>query len=1011
VNEDAATPPGWTFICELEEILPEGGVCALIGARQIALFRVGDAIHALDDLDPASGVHVLSRGIIADIRGERVVASPLYKHHYSLSTGRCLEDPAHSVATHPVRVTGGRVFVHLQPADRDSVRSTCPYCGVGCGVLARNEGGSFQISGDPQHPANRGQLCSKGQALAETLGTYGRLLHPEIHGRRVSWEEAVGHVSEGLARTLKEHGPESVAFYVSGQLLTEDYYVANKLMKGFIGAANIDTNSRLCMASAAAGHVRAFGGDLVPGCYEDLELADLIVLVGANTAWCHPVLLNRITRAREERPGVKLLVIDPRRTATAELADLHLPIAAGTDVVLFNGLLTYLWRHGCADARFIRLHTEGLDCALQTACACAPDVNAVAAACGVDAALVGEFYRLFAACERVVTAFSQGVNQSSAGTDKVSSIINCHLLTGRIGRAGMGPFSLTGQPNAMGGREVGGMSNLLAAHIPLGDARRGPLVQQFWNSPHLPTRPGLKAVELFEAVHAGRIKAIWIMATNPVVSLPQADRVREALERCELVVVSDTASSTDTTALAQVLLPAAAWGEKDGTVTNSERCISRQRAFLPPPGQARPDWWIVSEVARRMGFAAQFPYSSPGEIFDEHARLSTFHNEGSRVFDIGALAGLTPEQYDQLAPVQWPFRRGQQAVARLFNNGHFAHLDGKARFVPTPHRKPVNAPDEAFPLVLNTGRVRDQWHTMTRTGRAPSLSEHVPEPYVDMHPEDARLSGVGAGELARVSTRWGTLCARVHTSEHSARGSVFVPIHWSAQNAAKARVGALVNPIVDPVSGEPELKHTPAAVAPFPVAWYGFVMTRRQVATRGISWWTRVQGPGWLRYELAGLEPPADWRAWTLEALPLPRAAEWVDFGDAGIYRAAHVAHDRLVTYLCIAPGPDLPSRGWVASLFEKDRLDEADRDALLAGEPQDPSADGGALVCSCYRVGRETIREAITARALVTIGQVGAHLKAGTRCGSCLPEIRALLLLQSAPLPARRPSAASVPG
>jgi assimilatory nitrate reductase catalytic subunit len=539
-----------------------------------------------------------------------------------------------------------------------ATHTTCPYCGVGCGVLARRDAsGAVEIGGDTEHPANRGRLCSKGTALADTIGLENRLLDPVVDGRRTNWDEALSHVAREFKSAIAEHGPQAVAFYVSGQLLTEDYYVANKLMKGFIGAANIDTNSRLCMASAVAGHKRAFGEDIVPVCYDDLELADLIVLVGSNAAWCHPVLFQRIARARESRPQMKIVVIDPRRTPTCDIADLHLPIRAGSDVWLFNGLLAYLRQHGHADTAFLQAHTIGAEVAEAVAASTAGDVGNVALACGVDETRLNEFFELFANTERAITAFSQGVNQSSAGTDKVNSIINCHLLTGRIGRPGMGPFSITGQPNAMGGREVGGLANTLAAHLEIADAGHRRLVQEFWNSPRIATQPGLKAVELFDAVYDGRIKALWIMATNPAVSLPDANKVRAALERCPLLVVSDCNARTDTTAFAHVLLPAAAWGEKDGTVTNSERRISRQRAFLPLPARAQPDWWIVCEVAKRMGFEQGFDYDHPQQIFDEHARLSGTANSGSRAFDISGLAGLSRAEYDALAPILLPRRR------------------------------------------------------------------------------------------------------------------------------------------------------------------------------------------------------------------------------------------------------------------------------------------------------------------------------------------------------------------
>jgi assimilatory nitrate reductase catalytic subunit len=898
------------------------------------------------------------------------------------------------------------------------VRTTCPYCGVGCGVRAQvGAGGAIEVAGDEAHPANAGRLCVKGAALGETLDLEGRLLHPVIReaggARRASWDEALDRVARGFQRVIAGHGPDAVAFYVSGQLLTEDYYVANKLMKGFIGSANIDTNSRLCMSSAVAGHKRAFGGDLVPVCYEDLELADLIVLVGSNTAWCHPILFQRIARAKEARPELKLVVIDPRRTATCELADLHLPVKSGTDVWLFNGLLSFLHQHGVVDTAFAGSHTAGMDEALKAALASAPDIRDVARACRLQAEAVGEFYRLFARTPKVVTAFSQGVNQSSSGTDKVNSIINCHLLTGRIGKPGAGPFSITGQPNAMGGREVGGLANMLAAHMELGNTEHRRIVQGFWNSPAVAGRPGLKAVELFEAIHAGQVKAVWIMATNPVVSLPDADRVREALKRCELVAVSDCVANTDTAALAHVLLPAAGWGEKDGTVTNSERRISRQRAFLPPAGEAKPDWWIISQVAARMGWPEAFAYASPHAIFDEHARLSGTDNGGTRGFDISGLAGLTPAQYDALEPIQWPvlpspspsmgegWGGGATAgTARLFSDGRFFHPDGRARFIAVDPRPPRHMPDEEYPLVLNTGRIRDQWHTMTRTGKSPRLSSHLPEPFVEIHPYDAMLNGVQDGALVRVASRWGALVARLKTSGDVPRRSVFVPIHWNDQYASDARVGALVNPVVDPVSGEPEFKHTPVRIEPFQVDWHGFVLSRRTLGMEAATWWTRIQGQRFLRYELGGRGQVADWPAWGRRLLGVADPeADWLEYCDdtAGIYRAAHVVDDRIEACVFVSPRPDLPSRAWLSGLFVQEKLEEVDRVGLLVGQPVNPQADTGPVVCSCFGVGRNVILDAIRKQGLSSAQQVGSCLKAGTNCGSCVPEIKSLIALAAA--------------
>ncbi len=618
-----------------------------------------------------------------------------------------------------------------------SVKTTCPYCGVGCGVIATPEpDGSVTIKGDPDHPANFGRLCSKGSALGETLGLEDRLLHPEIDGERVDWDTALDRVASTFRETISQHGPDSVALYVSGQILIEDYYVANKLMKGYVGSANIDTNSRLCMASSVAGHKRAFGSDTVPGTYRDLELADLVVLVGSNLAWCHPVLYQRIAAAKLERPEMRVVVIDPRVTATTELADLHLQIAPDTDVALFAGLLNHLVSSGSLDKRFLVHQTSGWGDALRAIKDV--DLGEVANATQVEAETLTAFYEMVAATEKTVTVYSQGVNQSTTGTDKVNAIINCHLATGRIGRPGMGPFSITGQPNAMGGREVGGLANMLACHMELENADHRRIVQSFWESPRIADKPGLKAVDLFKAVADGKVKAIWIMGTNPVDSLPDADKVAAALEACPFVVVSDVLRQTDTTRYADVLLPAAAWGEKSGTVTNSERRISRQRPFLPLPGAVRPDWRIISDVAKRMGFHMGFDYEAVAEIFREFAMLSAQENSGRRDFDIGGLANITDDAFEDFPPVQWPVSdlvEDGPWEKRFFADGRFFTPDTKGRLVPTPLKEKLSIEDTEF--VLNTGRVRDHWHTMTRTGLSPRLSAHMAEPYCEIHPGDA----------------------------------------------------------------------------------------------------------------------------------------------------------------------------------------------------------------------------------------------------------------------------------
>ena len=836
-------------------------------------------------------------------------------------------------------------------------------------------------------------------------------------------DDALDEVASGFQRIIDQHGPESVAWYVSGQLLTEDYYVANKLVKGFVGTANIDTNSRLCMSSAVAGHKRAFGEDIVPVSYEDLELADLVVLVGSNTAWCHPILFQRLVKAREKRPEMKLVVIDPRRTATSEMADLHLPIRPGTDVWLFNGLLSYLHQHGVIDTAFVEAHTSGFARAQAIVDNTAGDLRSVAAACKLDLGVLTEFCRLFARSDKVITAFSMGVNQSSSGTDKVNSIINVHLATGRIGKPGAGPFSITGQPNAMGGREVGGLSNMLAAHLDLDQPTHRALVQDFWQSPQIAAKPGLKAVDLFNAIDEGKVKAVWIMATNPVVSLPDADKIKRALAKCELVVVSDVMADTDTTAFAHVLLPAQGWGEKDGTVTNSERCISRQRAFLPPIGEARPDWWALSEVARRWGFAAQFPYASAHEIFDEHARLTAFGNHdvgpdssghiaaadgavrmnpdlraAPRYLNLSGLIGMDKIGYDRLDPVRWPV--AADADQAVFSDGRFYTPDRRARFIATSPQAPAGRLDDDYPLALNTGRVRDHWHTMTRTGLAPRLATHVAEPFVDLHPQDALLCGVREHDLARVTSAHGSCVVRVRMSGEMPRKSVFVPIHWNGQFASDARVGKLVNPVVDPVSGEPEFKHTPVSVEPFMVAWHGFALSRDSDAagtsplTPHAAWWTRITGDGYTRHELAGRRSDSTWssRARAMLGVDDPDA-DWLEYEDvsAGIFRAAHVVDGRINACLFISPRPDLPSRAWLSGLFAKPQLETEDRIGLLIGEPLSRSDDAGATVCSCFGVGRKTIEAAIKG-GCATPAELGAKLKCGTNCGSCVPELKGII-------------------
>jgi assimilatory nitrate reductase catalytic subunit len=596
----------------------------------------------------------------------------------------------------------------------------------------------------------------------------------------------------------------------------------------------------------------------------------------------------------------------------------------------------------------------------------------------------------------VVTLFSQGINQYSYGTDKVNSIINCHLLTGRIGRPGMGPFSITGQPNAMGGREVGGLANQLAAHMDIARAEHRGLVQRFWRSPVIAQREGLKAVELFDAIAAGRIKAVWIMATNPAVSLPDSWRVRAALQQCELVIVSDVVRHTDTTQYAHVLLPAQAWGEKDGTVTNSERRISRQRAFLPTQGEARPDWWIVAAVARRMGFAAAFGWQRSADVWREHAALSGFENHGQRDFDVSGLADISDAAYDALLPVQWPVNARQpHGTVRLFADGRFFTDSGKARFVAVGARTPANAPAGPYPLVLNSGRVRDHWHTLTRTGKSPRLSGHVVEPYVEIHPQDASRYAVQDQALATVASVWGEAVLRVRVREEQQVGSLFIPMHWNQQYSSLASVNCLVNPVTDPLSGQPEFKHTPVAIAPYAAAWYGFVLSRRRLAIQDAAYWSAARGKGLWRYEIAGEQPPRDWAGWVRALLCSPvDSIEWMEYLDAGSqrYRAARLVNGALESCIFIGPAFHLPSRDWLAQLFEQDGLDDNARRSLLTGKAAKGQQDRGRIVCACFSVGVNAIVDAIQSRHLTSAEQIGTALKAGTNCGSCVPELKALL-------------------
>jgi assimilatory nitrate reductase catalytic subunit len=862
-----------------------------------------------------------------------------------------------------------------RPAAEGAVRSTCPYCGVGCGVILTPDGvGGLSVTGDPEHPANFGRLCSKGSALGETVGLEGRLLAPRVFGQEVGWDAALGVVAKRFARTIAEHGPDSVALYVSGQLLTEDYYVANKLAKGFWGTANIDTNSRLCMASSVAGHRRAFGTDTVPGQYEDLELADLVVLVGSNLAWCHPVLYQRLAAAKAARPGMKVVVVDPRRTATCEIADLHLAIAPGGDVALFNALLDRIEAGGFASPAFLQQVT-GAEAAF------AASRSTDAGGTGLSKADLAAFLDLWTGTEKVVTVYSQGVNQSSHGTDKVNAILNCHLATGRIGRPGMGPFSVTGQPNAMGGREVGGLANMLACHLEIENPTHRAAVQGFWQSPVMADKPGLKAVDMFRAVGEGRIKAIWIIHTNPAVSMPEADLVAEALKSCPFVVVQDVTADTDTARLAHVLLPATAWGEKDGTVTNSERRISRQRAVLPAPGQARDDWRILAGVAGRMGWADAFGWDTPAEVFGEYAGLSGVAGGLGSDFDISDHAGIGESPYRDLRPFVWPANPRQRG-GRFFGDGTFHTPDGKARMIP------VRAPDpQAQGFRLNTGRIRDQWHTMTRTAKSPRLSAHLAEPFLELHPADALRTGVATADLVEVSNRLGRAILRVLVTDRVAPGQPFAPMHWTGETASLARVDALVAANPDPVSGQPDLKGATVELRKFAATWHGFAVSARPMRLE-VDYWAKARVQGGWRAEMAGETLPEDWIAAARVMFDLPKAevATVIDRAK-GLARVAFHGDGKLLAALFVAPGPVALARDQLAT-----RLGEGAPQDALAGRAEANRPDPGPTVCACLNVGLNAIREAIETGRALTVAALGEALGAGTSCGSCRPELAGLI-------------------
>ena len=709
----------------------------------------------------------------------------------------------------------------VAPADGPA-RAQCPYCGVGCGLELRPpapdaHNPSWGTRGDRHHPSSLGQVCIKGATVGETLH-HNRLTTPQWRARldqpfaAISWEQAFALLVDRIKATLARQGPAGLAIYGSGQFLSEDYYVANKLLKGALGSNNFDANSRLCMSSAVAGYTRSLGSDGPPCCYDDLDLADLVVLIGTNTAECHPVLFQRLLkRKRKVKEALRLVVVDPRHTPTAEGADLHLAIRPGTDLALLCGVGHLLLELQALDQPFIAAHTEGYGALEALWRQWTP--RRVADLCGIAVADLQQLALWWAEAAGVLSLWSMGVNQSREGTATVAGIINLHLVSGQIGRPGAGPFSLTGQPNAMGGREVGGLAHLLPGYRSVANPQHRAELEQHWGftAGSIASEPGLAVWEQIEAMERGELGLWWVAATNPLVSMPSLDRVRAAVARCPLVVLSEAYAGTETAAVAHLLLPAAQWSEKCGVMTNSERRVTLCQAFRQPPGEARPDWAIFAELGRRLGFVEQFSYDSSAEVFAEFIAITA-----GRLCD---LSGLSHALLAQHGPQQWPFALGTApgaGQARLYTAeapyprapvGHrFPTATGRARLWADPPLGLAEPPCDAYPLVLTVGRYLGHWHTMTRTAHVARLVKQHPEPLLEVHPLDAESHGLCNGELAELTSRRGSLRARVQVSERIRPGTVFLPMHWGGSHTNPCEANRLMHEEACEHSKQPELK-------------------------------------------------------------------------------------------------------------------------------------------------------------------------------------------------------------
>jgi anaerobic selenocysteine-containing dehydrogenase len=685
------------------------------------------------------------------------------------------------------------------------VKTVCPYCGVGCGLVAKVRGGRVvEVRGDKEHPSSRGGICNKGAQLDAIIDTQNRVKTTHWRDSRTqtfeptSLDAALPRLAERIKKIVNQHGPDAVAFYISGQLTTESQYVFNKLAKGALGTNNIDANSRLCMASAASAYKMAFGSDGPPTCYDDIEHAECFLVLGANMAECHPVLWQRV-RKRLTRKRVRVIVVDPRRTPTAEGAHLHLAIKPGTDVALLNAILHVVIAQHWTNERFIRNHTEGWDEVRNVAEAWSP--ARAAKVCGISEIDIHRAAFWFGASAEALSFWAMGANQSTSGVAKNLGIINLHLATGKIGRPGSGPFSLTGQPNAMGGREVGYMSGLLPGYREVANAEHREQVAKIWGFPagRIQPKPGLDATRMFEAVETGQVKALWIVGCNPIATMPNTNQVRRALENCELVIVQDCYHPTETTELAHVLLPAAMNLEMEGTMTNSERRISLLQQCVPPPGEARPDWEIAARFGALLGFEEQFSYSSAGDVFEEHRSCC------DGVYPL-QMNGIT---YRRLRrhPVQWPCPDySSYGVARRYRRKVFTTPTGRARFHPVDYIPPSDALNSDYPLALTTGRLASHWHTRTKTAHVPKLNVTHPEPFVMANPDDAQKLGLTDGATVRLVSRRGFARTVLKVERSISPGTLFMPIHWGQSFREDGCVNAVTTSEVDRISREPELK-------------------------------------------------------------------------------------------------------------------------------------------------------------------------------------------------------------